>query len=360
MSNVQRLSTRSTERASDLSCHAIPERPWEKVGCDLFEYDGSDFLLTVDYFSNFFELDQLRSKTSDEVIGKLKSHFSRYGVPDQLITDNGPPYNSGVFCEFAREFEFEHITSSPGYPKSNGKSENAVRTAKRLMKKAKESGRDLYLSLLDWRNTPSEGIGYSPVQRLFCRRTRTLMPIAKSLLKPGIPKNLERKLLEQKSKQAYYYNKGTKELPELKDGDLVRIKPLKIAEKRKPWVQAKVEGKIDIRSYQVRTEDGRVYRRNRRHLKYSRDQPEESTAPFNAHPPESETSTTRNIEQRPCEYPVIVQPSGQPDEEIEKVPEEQHTAAKTTEVISDGQLRTRSGRVVRKPSRYQDCCNIRN
>ncbi|XP_028404073.1 uncharacterized protein K02A2.6-like [Dendronephthya gigantea] len=207
------------QQKEPLICHAIPERPWEKVGCDLFEYDESDFLLTVDYFSNFFELYQLRSKTSDKVIGELKSHFSRYGVPDQLITDNGPPYNSGVFCEFAREFEFEHITSSPGYPKSNGKSENAVRTAKRLMKKAKESGRDL-------------------------------------------------------------------------------------------------------------------------------DQPKESTAPFDAHPPESETSTTRNIEQQPRENPVIVQCSGQPNEEIEKVLEEQHTAAKTTEVISDGLLRTRSGRIV--------------
>ena len=50
-----------------------------------------------------------------------------------------------AFQEFAIRFEFKHITSSPGYPKSNGKSENAVRTAKRLVKKAKKSGRDPYL-----------------------------------------------------------------------------------------------------------------------------------------------------------------------------------------------------------------------
>ena len=116
----------------------------EKVGSDLFECDGAYFLVTVDYFSNFFEWDHLRSKTSDEVIGKFKSHFVRYGVPEQLITDNGPPYNSGAFCEFSKKFQFEHITSSPGYPKSNGKAENAVPTAKRLMKKAKESARDPY------------------------------------------------------------------------------------------------------------------------------------------------------------------------------------------------------------------------
>jgi hypothetical protein len=125
------------QQKEPLISHAILERPWEKVGSDLFEYEWGDFLVTVDYFFNFFELDQLRSKTSNEVIGKLKSHFARYGVPDQLITDNGPPNNSETFREFAREFEFEHITSSPGYPKSNGKSENAVRTAKRLVKKGR-------------------------------------------------------------------------------------------------------------------------------------------------------------------------------------------------------------------------------
>ena len=77
------------QQKEPLISHAIPERPWEKVGSDHFEYEGGDFLVTVDYFSNFFELDQLRSKTSNEVIGKLKSHFARYGVPDQFITDNG-------------------------------------------------------------------------------------------------------------------------------------------------------------------------------------------------------------------------------------------------------------------------------
>ena len=259
------------------------------------------------------------------------------------------------FDPFAREFEFEHITSSPGYPKSNGKSENAVRTAKRLVKKAKESGRDPYLSLLDWRNTPSEGVGYSPAQRLLCRRTRTLIPTAKNLLKSTIPKGVDRKLLEQKSKQAFYYNKGTKELSELKEGDLVRIKPLKLAEKRKPWLQAKVEGKVDIRSYQVRTEDGRVYRRNRQHLRHSREQPEESTTAFDFQPPFIETSATRDsVEQSSQGHVVSQPPSDQPQPEVEGDSAEQQTSMKTTPVMLDGQQRTRSGRVVRKPCRYQD------
>ena len=152
--------------------------------------------------------------------------------------------------------------------------------------------------MLDWRNTPSEGIGYSPAQRLLCRRTRTLIPTLKDLLKPTISKGVDRKLLEQKSKQAHYYNKSTKELRELKEGDLVRIKPLKLADKRKPWVQAKVEGKVDIRSYQVR---------NRQHLRHSREQPEESTTVFDFQPPFIGTSATRDSGKTPSRDDVLVQ-----------------------------------------------------
>ena len=72
----------------------------------------------------------------------------------------------------------------------------------------------------------------------------------------------------KKAKQAMYYDRGSKELEELLPEDLVRIQPQQSKlRKRKDWTLARVEGKVDITSYQVRTEDGRVYRRNRRHLR---------------------------------------------------------------------------------------------
>ena len=69
-----------------------------------------------------------------------------------------------------------------------------------------------------------------------------------------------------------YYNRGAKELDELHPGDRVHIQPQRSQlGKKKEWTPAKVEEKVDIRSYQVRTEDGRVYRRNRRHLRRTRE-----------------------------------------------------------------------------------------
>ena len=68
---------------------------------------------------------------------------------------------------------------------------------------------------------------------------------------------------------------GAKELSELAVGDRVRIKPLKTTERNMEWPRAVVEDKVGIRSYLVRTVDGQVYRRNRRHLRKSKERDSE-------------------------------------------------------------------------------------
>ncbi|CAH3172109.1 unnamed protein product, partial [Porites evermanni] len=144
-----------------------------------------------------------------------------------------------------------------GWPENS--SSNAVKTAKQLMKKSKQAGTDFYLALLDWRNTPTEGVGCSPVQRLCGRRTRTLPPTSTSLLKPTTSPGVREKLLKKKERQTYYYNRGTQELSPLRKGDAVVMLPSPQARK---WKKAQVEDQVDVRSYAVRTEDGRVFRRN--------------------------------------------------------------------------------------------------
>ncbi|KAL9989578.1 hypothetical protein ACROYT_G004142 [Oculina patagonica] len=64
-----------------------PNRPWQRVAADLFELEGKVYLVTSDYYSDFFELDHLRSPSSISVIRKLKAHFARHGIPEQLVRE---------------------------------------------------------------------------------------------------------------------------------------------------------------------------------------------------------------------------------------------------------------------------------
>ena len=183
------------------------------MGADLCDLNGRNLLVVCDYFSNFIEVESLQTTTTRAVCKVLKIMFARYGVPVTLVTDNGPQFSSAEFATFAQVWGFEHATSSPHYPQSNGKAENAVKTVKRLFLKCKEAGQSEYCALLDWRNTPTEGVGTSPAQRFLGRRCKTLLPMTHLQLQPNYPTTDDaRALLGQSAKQVHYYNRHTKDL----------------------------------------------------------------------------------------------------------------------------------------------------
>ena len=150
-----------------LKSYDVPDVPWEIVGVDLFVLERQSFLIAVDYFSGYFEVQDMSSTTSTRVITVLKSWFSRHGIPMTLISDNGPPFNGEDFKAFSVEWDFHHVTSSPYHAQSNGRAENALKTCKSLLIKARADKRDPLLALLEWRNSPSEGMNASPVQLLY-------------------------------------------------------------------------------------------------------------------------------------------------------------------------------------------------
>ncbi|KAK3085724.1 hypothetical protein FSP39_007823 [Pinctada imbricata] len=83
----------SEQQKEPMISHPIPTRPWQIIACDMFECQGKDYLITVDYYSDFSEVDRLESKTGKSIIGKLKPHIARHGIPDIVVSDNGPPFN---------------------------------------------------------------------------------------------------------------------------------------------------------------------------------------------------------------------------------------------------------------------------
>lgn len=155
---------------------------------NIFAWNGDEYLLTVDYYSSFWEFDRLESMKSRSAIQKLKSQFARFRIPEVVMTDNGPQFLSKEFTDFEKLWKFEHVTSSPRYSQSNGKVERTIRDAKQLMKKAKKTSSvsDPYLASLDYRNTPTQSLGSSPVQCLMSRRITSLLPTTMELLSPKV------------------------------------------------------------------------------------------------------------------------------------------------------------------------------
>ena len=123
-------------------------------------FGHKQYLITVDHYSDFYELDELVDTLSTTVINLTKNQFARHGIPLRCLTDNGPQFFSHEYKQFAQTFGFEHITSSPYWSRSHGKVEAAVSDAKSILKKCP----DIYLALLNIRNTPPHGHSFSPVQ----------------------------------------------------------------------------------------------------------------------------------------------------------------------------------------------------
>lgn len=160
----------------------IPTRPWSKIGMDLFEFKGEHYLLTVDYFSKWPDIAKLETLTSKCVISHVKSEMAKYGIPDIVISDNGPQFASAKFEKFAKEYRFQHTTTSPYFPQANGQTQRMVQTIKRLLKKSK----DPYMALLEYRNTQIDEIGLSPAQMFLGRRLKTTIPTTLPLLKSDV------------------------------------------------------------------------------------------------------------------------------------------------------------------------------
>ncbi|KAL7861767.1 hypothetical protein SRHO_G00132080 [Serrasalmus rhombeus] len=160
--------------------------------------------------------------------------------------------------------DFKYQTSSPHHPQGNGHAERAVQTAKRILKQE-----DPLLALMCHRSTPCTTTGVSPAELLMGRKIRTTLPILEKNLQPKWPnrKAVMQKDAVEKAKQAFYYNRHHRArlLPPLQPGGAVVTK----LDQEKTWVTPAVVSTecVTPRSYLIRTPQGAVFRRNRRHLR---------------------------------------------------------------------------------------------
>ena len=262
VNNCEHCQTnRPAQRKEPLIPTPPPSGPWRRIAADLLYFEGRSYLVIVDCYSKYIELCYLPDKTSKTVIGRFSAVLARWGVPDVVMSDNGPEFASKEFKDFSQKYGFKHITSSPRYPQSNGMAESAVKIAKAALRQ-----KDPCLALLTYRATPCASTKLSPAQIMMGREIRTTLPVHERKLTAAEPDHDVQSQLQRHNyqmAQAFNRHNGTRQLPPLNVGDQVRVK----TDDDKQWdTKGVVQDDVGNRSYVIKTDEGAEIRRNRRHI----------------------------------------------------------------------------------------------
>lgn len=240
--------------------HQIPNKPFDKIGCDILEHTGKNYLVAIDYFSKWIELVKLKNKTASEINMQLLRIFATHGYPSTIIADN-VPFGSYECVEFAKQHDITITTSSPRYPQSNGLAERAVQICKNILKKSQNEEQSLK-ALMAYRTTPIKYMNYSPAELIHNRIPRTDLPMHNKKFIPKLCHDVENQIKNKQEKMKTCYDKTAKQ----KNTTFVNSQNILFRNNNK-WQHGQIQNKHQTpRSFVVQSE-GRVYRRNTRHIR---------------------------------------------------------------------------------------------
>ena len=141
---------------------------------------GHTLLVVVDYYRRYFEVEFLKSTTTDKVIASLEKMFLIHGLPKEITTDNGPQFISKEFEDYLEMQGIKHRIVTPLWPQANGEVERQNRSLLKRLKISQIEKRDwkdeLSAYLTMYRTTPHSTTGVSPAELLFRRKIRTRLP----------------------------------------------------------------------------------------------------------------------------------------------------------------------------------------
>ena len=180
------LSVKQAPGSAPLHPWTWPSMPWQRVHVDYAgPFLNKMFFIVVDAHSKWPEVYDMPSTTSQSTIDVLRHLFAAYGLPLQLVSDNGPQFISTEFTRFLEENGVKHIRSAPYHPASNGLAERFVRSFKEAMKAAGPSPKFVCYRLENFllanRSTPHGTTGRTPASLFLRRDLRTRL----DLLKPS-------------------------------------------------------------------------------------------------------------------------------------------------------------------------------
>ena len=138
------------------------------LGADVVQFQGQQPLVTVDYHSGFLTYETFSSETTEAVTKALNNIFRKFGLPERIISDNGPCFKSEKFQSFCDQLDIGHVISSPYHHQSNGRAERAIATVKQILKKSTNDS-DITKALITYLNTPISDTLPSPAELFYTR-----------------------------------------------------------------------------------------------------------------------------------------------------------------------------------------------
>jgi len=260
-----------------------PKEPWSRIHIDhAGPIDGKTYLIVVDATTKWLEVFDVPSTGAQATIKKLRGLFATFGLPTELVSDNGTGFTSQEFREFLRSNGIRHTLTPPYHPSSNGQAERAVQTFKRALLKMPREARDLHIKrfLLDVHTVTHNTTKKSPAEMMFGRNLRTVL----HLVKPE---------------------------PQLVSGPFHPYKPgdellVRNFGKGERWMRGSVHAAVGSRWLLVKRSDGMVCKR---HIDQVRRNTELGTTSDHFEWPSVQTPTTTS------EEPERSEPSNTPDAE---------------------------------------------
>ncbi|CAB3983487.1 Transposon Ty3-I Gag-Pol poly, partial [Paramuricea clavata] len=230
-----------------------PTRPFQRVHIDFCQEGKDYFLVVIDSHSKWIEVKHMTSTTTQRTLDELRLIFAVYGLPEEVVSDNGPQFTATEFVEFMTKNGIKHTLVPPYHPQSNGAAERSVRVVKEALAKQVIQGTQgvsmkhrLANFLLRYRTTPHSTTGVSPGELMMKRRLRTRL----SLVKPDLAQVVEGKQEQQK---VYKDGKGKSERTFEKE-ERVRVLNTRATNKTNKWILGTVVKSCGPRTYVVKCE----------------------------------------------------------------------------------------------------------
>ncbi len=288
-----------------------PSKPWMRVHADFAgPFMGRMYLVILDAHSKWPEVIEMTSTTAQKTIVELRKVFAAYGLPKQLVTDNGPQFVAEEFATFMKSNGIKHIMCAPYHPSSNGAVERFVQTFKRAMKASAGDARPLSQRLsnflLSYRSTPHATTNRSPSELFLGRRVRTRL----DLLRPSCDRQVDRRQAQQKAD----HDRRARSR-ELFVGQQVMARNLRPGA---PWIAGVVIERLGPLTYLVQVDNGQLWKRHLDHLRIRGDQlsaegnpqAEESADWDFTNVQESATSSSPEGQGPPASTPSTADPPG--------------------------------------------------